>query len=183
MSQSKVFAKLEKGFRFLSMLQLALILFQGTGVLTYLLTVWPGMRDAPSTGITALAVGAVAAGLARSCLWIRIYWDGAKVASTLRAHGESTELSDRLGPILGALTRLLVASCALDVLLLPSIFLMDAFFPFSLSSVHLGLIQLASMLLPQAFGVTALILAYLAHGYGQIMKERCRMKTDLELTI
>jgi hypothetical protein len=183
MSQNKVFAKLEKGFRFLSILQLALILFQGAGVLTYVLTVWPGMTGGPSTGITILVIGAVVAGLVRSCLWIRIYWNGAKVASTVRTHGESTELPDRLVPILGKLTRLLVASCALDVLLLPAIFLMDEFFPFTLSSVHLGLVQVAVLLYPQAFGLAALILAYLTHQYGQLMKERCQMKKDIELTI
>jgi len=183
MSQSRVFAKLEKGLRFLSGLQLALILFQGTGVLTYVLTVWPGMKGAPSIGITILAIGAVAAGLVRSCLWIRIYWNGAKVASALRTHGESTELPDMIPPILGRLTRLLVTSCVLDVLLLPAIFLMDEFFPFTLSSVHLGLVQVAVLLYPQAFGLAALILAYLTHQYGQLMKERCQMKKDIELTI
>jgi uncharacterized membrane protein YqhA len=183
MNQNSMFARLEKGLRFLSGLALALFLFQVVGVLTYVLTVWPGMREVPSTGITVVVVGAVAAGLVRSCLWMRIYWNGAKVASTLRTHGESAELADMLVPILGTLTRLLVASCVLDVLLLPAIFLMDAFFPFTLSSVHLGLVQLASMLLPQAFGLAALILAYLTYQYGQFMKERCQMKTDLELTI
>ena len=183
MKQSNVFAKLEKGFRFLSILQLALILFQGTGVLTYVLTVWPGMKDAPSTGITALAVGALAAGFARSFLWIRIYWVGAGAAGTLRACGESTELPDRLVPTLKTLTRLLVASCVLDVLLLPAIFLMDEFFPFTLSSGHLGLIQTAVLLYPQAFGLAALVLAYLIHQYGRLMKERCQMKKDIELTV
>jgi hypothetical protein len=183
MSQDRVFAKLEKGLRFLAGLALALFLFQVTGVLTYVFTVWPGMREGPSTGITVLVMVAVAAGLARSTLWVGIYWNGAKVVSTLRSGKEPTELPDRLVPILRTLTRLLVASCILDVLLLPQIFFMDAFFPFTLSSVHLGLIQLASMLIPQAFGLAALILAYLTHQYGQLMKERCQMKTDLELTI
>ncbi|MDD5309119.1 MAG: hypothetical protein PHU25_17540 [Deltaproteobacteria bacterium] len=183
MSQSKALARVEKGFKFLSGLALALFLFQVTGVLTYVLTAWPPAGGKPSTGIVVLVCAAVAAGLARSTLWVRIYWTGAKVASTLRSHGEKAELPDLLVPLLARLTRLLVASCVLDVLLLPSIFLMDAFFPFTLSSVHLGMIQLASMLLPQAFGLAALILAYLTHQYGQLMRERCRMKTDLELTI
>jgi hypothetical protein len=60
---------------------------------------------------------------------------------------------------------------------------MDEFFPFQMSSVQLGMVQLATLLIPQAFGLTALILAYLAHQYGRLAKERCEMKTDLELTI
>ena len=183
MNQNSRFTKLEKGLRFLSGLALALLLFQGVGVLTYLLTVWPHMTGGPSTGIVVLGIVAVTAGLCRSALWIRIYWNGAKLLSTLRKSGESTELSDRLVPILNALTRWLVASCILDVLLLPAIFLMDVFFPFQLSSVHLGLVQLASLLLPQTFGLAALVLAYLTHQYGQVVKERCQMKAELELTI
>ena len=183
MGQSRVFARLEKGLRFLAGLALALFVFQCVGLLMYVLTVWPGMAVKPSTGITALASASVVAGLARSTLWVRIYWTGSRVVATLRSHEGSAELPDRLLPILGVLTRLLIASCVLDVLLLPEIFLMDAFFPFTLSSVHLGLIQLASMLLPQAFGLAALILAYLTHQYGQLVRERCQMKTDLELTI
>lgn len=183
MNENPMFARLEKGLRFLAALALALLLFQGIGVLTYILTVWPGMTKMPSTAITVLVSGAVMANLARSSLWIRIYWNGAMVMSTLRTNGESTELPDKLVLRLRTLTRLLVASCVLDVLLLPAIFLMDVFFPFTLSSVHLGFVQLASMLLPQAFGLAALILAYLTHQYGQLLTERCQMKKDLELTI
>jgi hypothetical protein len=183
MNRNSLLTRLEKGLRFLSGLALALILFQGTGVLMYILNVRPGMKEPPSTGITTMVILAVAAGLFRSSLWILIYWNGAKVASILRAHGESTELPDMLLPILGKLTRLPVASCVLDVLLLPAIFFMDLFFPFTVSSMHLGLVLLASMLIPQAFGLAALILAYLAHQYGQLVKERCLMKKELELTI
>ena len=183
MSKNSLFAKLEKGLRFLSGLALALILFQGLGVLMYVVNVWPGMREVTSTGIAVLGIAAVTAGLVRSALWIRIYWSGARVLSTLRKTGESTDLADRLVPVLRTLTRLLTASCILDFLLLPGIFLMDVFFPFTLSSVHLGFVQLATLLIPQAFGLTALALAYVAHQYGQLVKERCQMKTDLELTI
>jgi hypothetical protein len=183
MSQNSLSTRLEKGLRFLSGLALALILFQGIGVLTYVLTVWPEMKVVPSTGITVLAVLAVAAGLARSFLWIWIYWNGARVVSVLRVHAESNELADRLRPLLGRLTRLLVASCALDFLLLPAIFLMDVFFPFALSSVQLGMVQLACLLIPEAFGLTALILAYLIHQYGRLVQERCQMRKELELTI
>ncbi|MCU0663077.1 MAG: hypothetical protein MUC50_12215 [Myxococcota bacterium] len=183
MKRDSLLARLEKGLRALSVVALGLMAFQTLGVLMYIFTVWPGMEDAPSLGITILATGAVAAGLIRSCLWVRIYWTGSKVAAVLRGHGESPELPDRLLPLLGALARLLVASCALDIALLPAIFLMDSFFPFSVSGVELGLTLLATLFIPQAFGLTALILAYLARQYGQIVQERCRMKQELELTI
>jgi len=183
MNKNSLLARLERGLRFLAGLALALIVFQGIGVLMYILTVWPQKSGAVPTGITILGAAAVTAGLARSSLWIRIYWNGAKVVSALRADGESAELPDRMVPILGTLTRLLVASCVLDVLLLPAIFLMDVFFPFKMSSVQLGLVQLATMLIPQAFGLAALALAYLAHQYGKLVKERCQMKKELELTI
>jgi hypothetical protein len=183
MDKNSLLARLEKGLRFFSGLALALLVFQGIGVLTYLLTVWPGMRGVVPSGIAVLGTMAVTAGLLRSSLWIRIYWNGAKVVRTLRADGESTDVPDRLGPILGTLTRLLVASCVLDVLLLPAIFLMDVFFPFKMSSVQLGLVQVAALVIPQAFGLTALILAYLAHQYGKLVKERCQMRKELELTI
>ncbi len=183
MNQNSLLTKLEKGLRVLSGLALLLILFQGLGVLMYVLTLWPEMREVPSTGVTILGILAVTAALVRSVLWIRIYWNGAEVMSTLRKHGESTELPDRMVPILTTLTRLLVTSCILDILLLPAIFLMDTFFPFKISSVQLGLVQLAILLLPQAFGLAALILAYLAHQYGRLMKERCQMKEELELTV
>jgi hypothetical protein len=183
MNQNSLLAKLEKGLRILSGVAIALILFQGTGVLMYVLNVWPRMREVTSTGITILAILAVTAGLVRSFLWIWIYWNGARVLSILRVSGESTELPERLVPTLRTLTRLLVISCILDVLLLPAIFLMDVFFPFTISSMHLGLVQLATLLIPQAFGLSALVLAYLAHQYGRLLTERCHMKKDLELTI
>jgi hypothetical protein len=183
MNQNSLLAKLEKGLRILTGVAIALILFQGVGVLTYVLNVWPSMREVPSTGITILVILAVTAGLVRSFLWIRIYLNGARLLSTFRIGGESTELPEKLAPTLRTLTRLLVASCILDVLLLPAIFLMDAFFPFAVSSMHIGLVQLATLLIPQAFGLSALVLAYLAHQYGQLVKERCQMKKELELTI
>jgi cellulose synthase/poly-beta-1,6-N-acetylglucosamine synthase-like glycosyltransferase len=183
MNRNSLLARLEKGFRALSVIALALMLFQTLGVLIYILTVWPGMETPPPPGITVLVLGAVTAALARSCLWVRIYWDGARVASALRVHGESTGLPGTLVPVLGRLTRLLAASCVLDVLLLPAIFLMDAFFPFSVTGVQLGLTLLATLLIPQAFGVAALLLAYLARQYGHIVEERCRMRKELELTV
>jgi hypothetical protein len=183
MKRNSLLARLEKALRFLAGLALALILFQCTGVAMYVLTAWPKVSGALSTGTTVVGAVAMTAGLTRSFLWILIYWNGAKVVSTMRTDGESTGLPDRLLPVLGKLTRLLIASCVLDVLLLPAIFLMDAFFPFTLSSVQLGMVQVASLLIPQVFGLGALILAYLAHQYGQLVKERCQMKKELELTI
>jgi hypothetical protein len=38
-------------------------------------------------------------------------------------------------------------------------------------------------LYPQAFGLAALVLAYLIHQYGRLTKERCQMKKDIELTV
>jgi hypothetical protein len=183
MNQSSLMTRLGKGFRVLAVVASALLLFQCSGVLTYMLTVWPRMSDAPSTGISILGALGCAAGLSRSFLWILIYWNGARLVSTLRASGEAADLPERLLPALSRLTRLLVASCILDFLLLPEIFLMDEFFPFTLSSMQLGLVQLASLLIPQAFGLTAIVLAYLAHQYGRLVRERCQMRTDLELTI
>lgn len=183
MNQNSLFARIEKGLKLLAGLALALMLFQGLGVLIYVLTVWPRMSTVPSTGFTILTTVAVAAALIRSCLWVKIYWTGSRILSALRTDGESTGLSDRLVPILKTLTRLLIASCILDVLLIPAIFLMDEFFPFTISSWQLGLVDLGLLMFPQAFGLAALILAYLTHQYGQLMKERGQMKKDLELTI
>jgi hypothetical protein len=183
MDKNSLLNKLEMGLRFFSGLVLTLLVFQGIGVLTYALTVWPKMGNVPSIEITVLCIAAVTAGLSRSFLWILIYWNGAKVISTLRANGESTELPDKLIPILRFLTKLLVANGVLDFLLLPSIFLMDTFFPFTLSSVHIGLAQATGMLIPQVFGIGALILAYLTHQYGRLIKERYEMKKELELII
>jgi len=183
MNQNSLFARIEKGLKLLAGLALALMLFQGLGVLIYVLTVWPQMSAVTSIGFTILAIMAVAAVLIRSCLWVKIYWTGAKILSTLRTDGESTGLSDQLVPILKTLTRLLIASCILDVLFIPAIFLMDEFFPFTISSWQLGLVDLGLLMFPQAFGLAALILAYLTHQYGQLMKERGQMKKDLELTI
>ena len=93
------------------------------------------------------------------------------------------DLFKRLAPILKTLTRLLVASCILDFIYLPAIFLMDMFFPFRMPSWLLGLVDSAILIFPQAFGLAALILAYLTHQYGKLIQERCQMKEDFELTI
>lgn len=183
MTRDALLKRLEKGLRLLSGIGLALLLFQCLGVLMYLINVWPDMRGTTTTTVAAVGGVALTAGLARSALWVKIYWTGAKVLSTVRTEGESNKLADVLVPVLNALSGSLVASCILDVLLLPAIFLMDVFFPFKLSSVQLGMVQLASVLVPQTFGAAALILAWLARQYGSIVHERCQMKTDLDLTI
>ncbi len=71
----------------------------------------------------------------------------------------------------------------LDFLFLPAFFLSDAFLPFSVSGWRLGAVELARLLLPQAFGFAALILAFLTHQYGILLKERSLMKAELDLTI
>ena len=183
MTRNSLLGGLEKGLKLLAGLALALSLFQALGVLVYIVDVWPRMSEATSAGTTLLASVAVAAALIRSYLWIRIYWNGSRVLATLRTDDDSIGIPKRLVPILGRLTRLLVASCVLDVLLLPAIYLMDAFFPFTVASWQLGLVETARLLFPQAFGLAALVLAYLTHQYGQLMEERGQMKQDLELTI
>jgi len=181
MNRDLLMNKLGAGLRLLSWLALALLLFQTLGVLMYVVNVRPSMSGIPA-GIALLGTLAVAAGLGRSALWIRIYRNGAGAVETLGSGGEAAE-PEKLTGILDRLAKLLVTSCILDVLLLPAIFLMDVFFPFTLSSVHLGLVMLAAMLLPQAFGLAALLLAYLARQYGLLVRERCRMKSELDLTI
>lgn len=181
MNRDLLMNKLGEGLRLLSWLALALLLFQALGVLMYVVNVSPEMSGIPS-GISLLGALAVAACLVRSALWIRIYRNGAVAVAVLGSDRDGAR-PDVLTGILDRLAKLLVTSCMLDVLLLPAIFLMDVFFPFELSSVHLGLIMLAAMLLPQAFGLAALLLAYLARQYGLLVRERCRMKSELDLTI
>jgi len=69
------------------------------------------------------------------------------------------------------------------ILFLPAYFLSDTFLPFSVSGWRLGAVELARLLLPQAFGFAALILAFLTHQYGILLKERSLMKAELDLTI
>jgi len=181
MNRDLLMNKLGTGLRLLSWLALALLLFQGLGVLMYVVNVRPEMSGIPA-GITLLGSFALAACLGRSALWIGIYRNGAGAVAALGSDGEAAG-AEALTGILDRLAKLLVTSSILDVLLLPAIFLMDVFFPFRLSSVHLGLILLAAMLLPQAFGLAALLLAYLARQYGMLVRERCRMRSELDLTI
>lgn len=174
---------LGKALRFYAGLALAIFLLQLVGLLMYFLNVWPRVRDTLSTGVTLFVALAVVLVLVRSCLWIRIYWSGAGALSILRVEGESPDLADRLTPVLTALTRLLVVSCILDLFFVPVLFLSDVLLPFSMSGWWLGSVDLTILLFPQAFGVAALILAFLTHQYGKLLRERCQMKEEIELTI
>ena len=177
------FNPLEKALRFYAGLYLAVILFQLVGLLMYLVNVWPSVRGTTSTGATALLCLALVLGFLRAFVWIRIYWSGAGALSILRTEDESPELADRLGPVLATLTRLLVLSCILDFLFLPAYFLADTFLPFAVSGWRLGAVELARLLFPQAFGFAALILAFLTHQFGQFLRDRSRLREEIELTI
>ncbi len=174
---------LEKGLRLYTGLALALLLFQLLGLGMYLVNVWPGMRETVSTGQKVAVCLALLFGFVRSYVWIQIYWNGARSLSILRTEGESPHVADRLAPVLRRLTRLLVASCVLDLLFLPAYFLSDTFWPFPMSGWRLGMIELARLLFPQALGIAALIMAYLTSQYGQLLRERGEMQRELELTI
>jgi hypothetical protein len=155
----------------------------------YLVNVWPAMERASPSGapiatrtlvITALAM---VAGFVRSAVWAAIYWHGSRVFRLLRTDGSEVTLAERVLPVLTNLTRLLVASCVLDVLFLPAYFASDAFLPFSVSGWRLGVVEVARVLFPQVFGIGALILAYLTHQYGRLLAQRGRLQSELELTI
>jgi hypothetical protein len=174
---------LEKALRTYAALVLALVLFQLLGLGMYLVNVWPDVRHSVSTGQKLVVCLALVFGFVRSFVWIQIYWKGARSLSILRRDSESPRLADRLAPVLERLTGLLVASCVLDLLFLPAYFLSDTFRPFAMSGWRLGAMELARLLFPQAFGMAALILAYLTSQYGQLLRERGDMKRELELTI
>jgi len=174
---------LERAFRFYTGIALATFLLQLVGLLIYFVNVWPKVHDTLSTGVTLFVSLAVILVLVRSGLWIRIYWSGSRAFSLLRREGDSKDLADRLAPVLLSLTRLLVVSCILDLFFVPVIFLSDTLLPFPVSGSWLGAVDLAIILFPQAFGVAALILAFMTHQYAQLLKERSQMKQDIELTI
>ena len=174
---------LAKALRFYAGFALAVFALQFVGLLMYFINVWPGVRDTVSTGVALFAGLAAVSVLVRSCLWIRIYWSGAKAFSILRRVEESPDLDGRLAPLFTTLTRLLVASCILDLVFVPVIFLSDVLRPFSVSWWWLGLVDLSILLFPQAFGIAALILAFLTHQYAQLLRERSQMKEEIELTI
>lgn len=189
MEYSRIIQPLEKALRIYAVLALAIVLFQGLGLAMYLVNVWPGLRDGRSTGeplssatTTLLAVAFITA-VTRSLVWIRIYWDGSKMFSLLRSEADLPEAADALTPILARLTRLLVASCILDVLILPAYFLSDVALPFPIAGWRIGAVEVARVLFPQAFGIAALILAFLTHQYSGLVRDRSQMKHELDLTI
>jgi hypothetical protein len=185
MERSRILGPLEKALKFYAGLAVAIVLFQMLGLGMYLVNVWPnidmeglwGERAAPWVSVGFLV--ALLIGFARSFVWITIYWDGSKALRLIRDDAEP----DRLTAVLRALTRLLVASCILDVLFLPAWFLSGAAFPFALAGWRLGAVEVARVLFPQAFGIAALILAFLTHQYGRLVRERFELKNELELTI
>jgi hypothetical protein len=174
---------LGKALRFYAGIALTVLLFQLVGLLMYTNSVWPGVRDSMSTGVTLFIVLAIVLLLGRSGFWVRIYWFGAKAISILRREGESKDLANSLAPVLMTLTRLLVVSCILDLFFVPVIFLIDKLLPFPVSGQWLGAVYLSIIFLPQAFGIGALILAFLTRQYAQLLKERSQMKEEIELTI
>ena len=189
MDQNRIVRPLEKALRFYAVLTLGIVIFQGLGLLMYSINVWPTVRaeglsgDPIQTWTAVLLISAVVMGFSRSFLWIKIYWDGSKAFSLIGRVGGSSDLADQLSPVLSSLTRLLIASCVLDVLFLPAYFLSGSVLPFPLAGWRLGSVEVARILFPQAFGISALILAFLTHQYGQLIGERSRMRAELELTI
>ena len=189
MDHNRIARPLAKALRFYAVVFGGIVIFQGIGLAMYLVNVWPTARltaaggQPLSTGVTTLLFAAVLVGFFRSFVWIKIYWDGSKAFSLLQSDGDAPDLADRLTPVLATLTRLLILTCVLDVLFLPAYFLSGAVLPFSIAGWRLGLVEVARIVFPQAFGVAALILAFLTHQYGQLLKDRGRMKNELELTI
>ena len=174
---------LEKALKTYAGLALAIVLFQGLGLLMYMINVWPSVRGTLSKPAAALIGGAVILGFVRSVIWIGIYWRGGGALSLIRTEGDTPGVGESLSPILSSLTKLLVASCILDIFFLPAYFLSDHVLPFSVSGWRLGFVEVARIVFPQAFGFAALILAFLTHQYGQMLKERGRMQQELDLTI
>ena len=190
MEHSTIVRPLGRALRFFSVVFAAVFVVQIIGLAMYLANVWPTLKatgfngEAVSTGAAAVLLAAVVFGFVRSLVWIRIYWDGSKAMSLLGTDDvTSPEAADRLTPVLARLTRLLVASCILDVLFLPAYFLSGSFLPFELAGWRLGMVEAARIVFPQAFGFAALILAFLTHQYGHLFQERARMRRELELTI
>ena len=189
MNHNRITEPLAKALRFYAVLAAAIVIFQGIGLLMYLVNVWPTARlmgpggEPISPAVTIVLFAAVIMGFTRSFVWIKIYWDGSKALSLVKSERDSGDKADRMTPVLSSLTRLLIASCVLDVLFLPAYFLSGAVLPFPLAGWRLGAVEVARVVLPQAFGFAALILAFLTHQYGQLLKESGRMKNELELTI
>lgn len=183
MAQTIFLKPLRQALRIYAGLALALVLFQGAGLAMYSVSAWPGVRETISAAQTTFVVFAVAFALARSVIWIRIYWVGSGALSIYADDVDSQQALDGLISKLSHLTRLLVASSVLDLLLLPVFFFADVFLPFPIAGWQLAAVELARLLFPQAFGLAAVILAFLTHQFGQVLRERCEMKREAELTI
>jgi len=183
MFHHKFLKVLGKAFKLYAGLALTVFLFQLVGLLMYYFNVWPGIRDSLSAGVTSFIVIAIILMFIRSCFWIRIYWSGARVFFILHQERESSKMADHLAPLLKTLTRLLVVTCILELSFVPIIFMSDKLLPFSISGLWLGVVYLVLLLFPQAFGIGAIILAFLTHQYGQLLRERSQMKEEIELTI
>lgn len=183
MESNRILQPLQTALRFYAVLALAIVLFQGTGLVMYLVNVWPSYRSEVSQGVALLLFVSVIIGFARSFIWIKIYWDGSRAFSLLRSEADTPEGANRLAAVLGSLTRLLVLSCIMDVLFLPAFFLSDVVLPFPLAGWRLGAVEVARIIFPQAFGFAALILAFLTHQYGRLVTEKNKLKNELDLTI
>lgn len=183
MYHHKFIKALGKVFKFYTGLAVAVLLFQFLGLLMYYLNVWPRIQNSLSAGVTGFIIIAVFLILVRSCLWIRIYWSGSQAFSILHNDSESPQMTESLIPILRTLTRLLVVSCTMELCFVPIIFMSDRLLPFPITGLWLGIIDLSLILFPQAFGIGAIVLAFLTHQYGHLLKERSQMKEDIELTI
>ncbi len=183
MQHHSFFNPLEKALRFYAGLYLAVIAFQLVGLLMYQVNVWPHVRGTIAPSVKAVICVALALGFFRAFVWIRVYWNGARALTFLRTRAEEPDLADCLSPVLANLTRLLVVSCILDFLFLPAFFLTDTLLPFTVSGWRLGAVELARLLFPQAFGLAALILAFLTHQYRLLLQDRGRLREEVELTI
>jgi len=169
--------------RFLRPLEKALrvILLQLVGVAMYVHNVWPNVRPTMSSAVTHAACVLLAIGFLRGFVWVRIYWNGAKGLGIMRAERGPQRLAELLAPVLDSLTWMLVLSCVLDFLFLPAYFLIDAFFRgFGVSGAQF---ETARLLFPQAFGLAALILAFLTRQFGELLRERSQLQEELELTV
>jgi hypothetical protein len=185
MENNRILKPLQKALKFYSVLAVGIVLFQLLGLGMYLVNVWPNIKmeglwsEQMAVWMSIAFLAALFIGFSRSFVWIKIYWDGSKALSLIRRDTTPERLTD----VLRSLTRLLVASCILDVLFLPAWFLSGAAFPFQLAGWRLGAVEVARVLFPQAIGVAALILAFLTHQYGRLVREKHELKNELELTI
>ncbi len=183
MTQNNSITFLRKILRFYTGFALSILLLQLSGLLIYFINVWPQVQNSLSTGTTLYVCLAVFLVLIRSCIWTRIYWTGAGVLSIFPQASKSINHTDRIVQLLETLTRLLIASCILGIFFVPVIFLSATLLPFTISGWWFGLLYLAILLFPQAFGIAALILAFFTHQYALLLRERSQMKKEIELTI